>query len=146
MHAVLTDPPLQDKKKTNTMGLQQTTPEYLDQCRAAQRAEQEQSLAATNDWAHVDKPQVHADFAAFYQELGPLIDAHAPESEAIQALMEKHFSIVARFYVPSRDAYVGTVLFYADNADMKAFHNAYHPRMVEFLGDAAFVYALQNLQ
>lgn len=128
------------------MGLQQTTPDYLDQCRAAQRAQQEQSLASTDNWAHVDKAQVHADFDAFYQELAPLIDAHAPESETIQALMEKHFAIVARFYVPSRDAYVGTVLFYADNADMKAFHNAYHPRMVEFLGDAAYTYALQNLQ
>jgi len=41
---------------------------------------------------------------------------------------------------------VGTALFYADNADMKAFHNTYHPRMVEFLGDAAYRYALQNLQ
>lgn len=128
------------------MSLQQTTPEYLDQCRAAQRAEQERSLATTDNWAHVDKPKVHADFDAFYKELAPLIDANAPESETIQALMDKHFAIVARFYVPSRDAYVGTALFYADNADMKAFHNTYHPRMVEFLGDAAYTYALQNLQ
>ena len=64
----------------------------------------------------------------------------------LQALMDKHFAIVARFYVPSRDAYVGTALFYADNADMKAFHNTYHPRMVEFLCDAAYTYALQNMQ
>lgn len=128
------------------MGLQQTTPDYLDQCRAAQRTEQEQSLTSTDNWAHVDKPQVHADFDAFYRELAPLIDANAPDSQTIQDLMDKHFAIVARFYMPSRDAYVGTVLFYADNADMKAFHNAYHPRMVEFLGDAAYVYALQNLR
>ena len=128
------------------MSLQQTTPEYLNQCRAAQRAEQEQSLATTDNWAHVDKPKVHADFDAFYKELAPLIDANAPESEAIQALMDKHFAIVARFYVPSRDAYVGTALFYEDNADMKAFHNGYHPRMVEFLGDAVYAYAQQSLK
>ncbi|KRD48359.1 transcriptional regulator [Acidovorax sp. Root275] len=127
------------------MGLQQATPEYLDQCRAAQRAEQEQSLASTNNWAHVDKPQAHADFDAFYKELAPLIDANEPASPTIQALMAKHFAIVSRFYVPSREAYVGTALFYADNAEMKAFHNTYHPRLVEFLGGAVYAYAQQNL-
>lgn len=128
------------------MGLiQQATPEYLDQCRAAQGAEQAQSLASTGNWAHVDKPQAHADFDAFYKELAPLIDANDPASPAIQALMARHYAIVSRFYAPSRDAYVGTALFYADNADMKSFHNAYHPRMVEFLGDAIYTYAQQNL-
>jgi len=127
------------------MGLQQATADYLDQCRAAQRAEQAQSLAATNHWAHVDKPQAHADFDAFYQELAPLIDANEPASPTVQALMARHCAIASRFYAPSRDAYVGTALFYADNADMKAFHNAYHPRMVEFLGDAVYAYAQQNM-
>ncbi len=127
------------------MSLQQTTPAYLDQCRAAQRAEQEQSLAATDQWAHVDKAQAHADFDVLYKELAPLIDTSAPSSAAVQALMAKHFEIVSRFYVPSREAYVGTALFYADNADMKAFHNGYHPRMVEFLGDAVHAYAQQHL-
>ncbi|MDA8445236.1 TipAS antibiotic-recognition domain-containing protein [Paracidovorax valerianellae] len=127
------------------MSLQQTTPAYLDQCRAAQRAEQEQSMAATQQWAHVDKAQAHADFDALYKELAPLIDTNAPSSAAVQALMAKHFEIVSRFYVPSREAYVGTALFYADNADMKAFHNGYHPRMVEFLGDAVHAYAQQHL-
>ena len=117
--------------------LQQATPEYLEQCRAAQGAEQAQSLASTNNWAHVDKAQAHADFDAFYKELAPLIDANEPASRTIQALMAQHYAIASRFYAPSGDAYVGTALFYEDNADMKAFHNAYHPRMVEFLGDAA---------
>jgi len=127
------------------MGLQQATPEYLDQCRAAQRAEQEQSLSTTNHWAHVDKPKAHADFDTFYKELAPLIDANEPASPAIQALMATHFAIVSRFYAPSREAYLGTALFYADNADMKAFHNTYHPRLVEFLGDAVYTYAQQSM-
>ncbi|PJI96753.1 TipAS antibiotic-recognition protein [Acidovorax sp. 69] len=125
--------------------LQQATPEYLNQCRAAQAAEQQHSLASTNNWAHVDKPQAHADFDAFYKELAPLIDANDPASPAIQTLMAKHYAIASRFYAPSRDAYVGTALFYEDNADMKAFHNGYHPRMVEFLGDAVYRYARGNL-
>jgi len=131
----------------DTMGLlQQASPEYLGQCRAAQRAEQAQSLASTNNWAHVDKAQAHADFDAFYKELAPLIDANEPASPAIQALMARHYAIASRFYAPSSDAYVGTALFYEDNADMKAFHNGYHPRMVEFLGDAVYAYAREHLR
>ncbi len=52
---------------------------------------------------------------------------------------------MSRFYAPSREAYVGTALFYADNPDMKSFHNAYHPRMVEFLGEAIHAYAHSHL-
>mgnify|MGYP000518227035 FL=1 len=126
--------------------LQQATPECLEQCRAAQGAEQAQSLASTKNWAHVDKAQAHADFDAFYKELAPLIDANEPASRTIQALMAQHYAIASRFYAPSGDAYVGTALFYEDNADMKAFHNAYHPRMVEFLGDAVYAYAQQSLK
>lgn len=63
----------------------------------------------------------------------------------IQALMAKHLAIVSRFYLPSREAYVGTALFYADNADMKAFHTTYHPQLVELLAEAVYVYAQQNL-
>ena len=126
--------------------LQQATPAYLDQCRAAQRAEQAQSLSSTSQWAHVDKAQAHADFDAFYKALAPLVDTNDPASPAIQALMARHYEIVSRFYPPSRDAYVGTALFYADNPDMKTFHNAYHPRMVEFLAEAVYVYAQRNLR
>jgi hypothetical protein len=36
-------------------------------------------------------------------------------------------------------------LFWHDNKDMKDFHNAYHPNMVEFLGEAIYVYAQRNL-
>ena len=62
--------------------LQQATPAYLDQCRAAQRAEQAQSLSSTSQWAHVDKAQAHADFDAFYKALAPLVDTNDPASPA----------------------------------------------------------------
>ncbi len=56
-----------------------------------------------------------------------------------------NYAIASRFYPASRQAYIGTALFYAENADMKAFHEAYHPRLVEFLGEAMFVYAHREL-
>lgn len=125
--------------------LHDASPEYLQQCRDAQAVEQAASLAATHQWAHVDKARAHQDFQRFYGELALLIDSAEPFAPAIQALMARHHAMVSRFYAPSREAYIGTALFYADNPDMKAFHNAYHPRMVEFLGEAIHTYAHSHL-
>ena len=32
-----------------------------------------------------------------------------------------------------------------DNPDMKAYHNAYHSKMVDFLGEAIYAYAQRNM-
>lgn len=127
------------------MTLQTSTPEYLEQCRQAMAAEQAKSLAETSNWSHVDKQQAHADWDALYKELAPLVDGTLPASTQAQSFMLRHHSIASRFYQPSREAYIGMGLFYGENPDMKAFHNAYHPKMVDFLREAIHAYAQRNL-
>lgn len=127
------------------MTLQDSTPEYLEQCRQALTAEQTKSLAETENWSHVDKTQTHIDWDVLYKELTPLIDGSLPSSPEVQTIIARHYSIASRFYLPSQKAYIGMALFYRDNPDMKAFHNAYHPKMVDFLGEAIFFYANRNL-
>jgi len=108
-------------------------------------AEQKQSLAETDNWSHVDKQQAHLDWDVLYKELAPLVNDALPSSSEAQSFMARHYSIASRFYTPSQKAFIGMALFYQDNPDMKAFHNAYHPKMVDFLGEAIFVYAQGNL-
>jgi hypothetical protein len=127
------------------MTLQNSKPEYLEQCRQALATAQTKSLAETNNWSHVDKAQVHLDWDILYKEIAVLIDGSLPSSAEVQSLIARHCSIGARFYPPSLKAYIGLALFYNENADMKAFHNAFHPKMVEFLGEAIFFYANRNL-
>jgi hypothetical protein len=127
------------------MTLQTATPEYLEQCRQALATEQAKSLAETQNWAHVDKAQVHVDWDTLYKAITPLVDGSSPSSPEVQSLMASHCSIGARFYPPSKMSYIGLALFYQENPDMKAFHNAYHPKMVDFLGDAIYCYANRNL-
>jgi hypothetical protein len=127
------------------MILHEATPEYLDECREALSTEQAKSLAETNNWSHVDKPQVHIDWDILYKELALLIDVSLPSSPEVQSLMTRHASIGSRFYPPSKKAYIGLALFYNENPDMKSYHNAYHPKMVEFLAEAIFFYANSNL-
>lgn len=109
-------------------------------------AEQAKSLSETNNWSHVDKQKVHEDWDRLYLTLAPHIDTNEPSSGQVQALINQHYSIASRFYVPSRDAYVGMSVFYRENEAMAKFHNGYHPRMVEFLHTAIAIYASSNLK
>ncbi len=119
--------------------------DYLAACREALSREQTQSLAQTQQWAHVDKPKVHGDWDVLYKKLTPLMQRHPPSSPTIQAVMAEHYEIVSRFFQPSKEAYIGMSLYYGENPDMKAFHDAYHPDMVPFLAQAMSIYAHGNL-
>lgn len=127
------------------MTLQASTAAYLTQCRQALAKEQSISLSETGNWSHVDKQKVHVDWDILYKEMAPLIADSAPSSREVQSLMAQHHEIAKRFYSPTKDAYIGMALFYQENPDMNKFHNSYHPNMVNFLGEAIFVYANKNL-
>lgn len=125
--------------------LKQLEANYLESCRHALSSLQSKSLAETNNWAHVDKAQVHLDWEVLYKEIAQEIDNLAPDSERAQEFIARHCAIASRFYLAQKDAYIGLALFYEENSDMKAYHNAYHPEMVRFLGDAISVYANAKL-
>lgn len=126
--------------QTNTL-----TPEYLQECRQALNKEQALSLRQTNNWSHVDKHQVHLDWDSLYKELAQHIDTLSPASPEIQAIMARHYTIASRFYPPTKEAYIGMSLLYAENEDMKTFHEAYHPEMITFLAKAMQIYALSQV-
>nr|WP_295081771.1 TipAS antibiotic-recognition domain-containing protein [uncultured Roseateles sp.] len=119
--------------------------EELEQCRQALFEEQSQSLASTAQWSHVDKGQAHADWDALYQRLAPLVDRSPAQAEEVQTLMAQHYAIASRFFRPSKKAYIGMALFYAENTEMRNFHNRYHPNMVTFLREAMAAHAHQKL-
>ncbi|QZA77435.1 TipAS antibiotic-recognition domain-containing protein [Deefgea tanakiae] len=125
--------------------MKQLNADYLEQCRQALQQEQTASLATSNNWAHVDRPKVHADWDALYKKLSQHIGVSDANDAAVQSLMDEHFAIATRFYTPSKLAYIGMGIFYRENADMATFHNGYHPEMVNYLGDAMVVYANQKL-
>ncbi|MDY0815670.1 TipAS antibiotic-recognition domain-containing protein [Kitasatospora purpeofusca] len=118
---------------------------YEDECRRSLAEEQVRSLAGTNDWEHVDRDRVHRDWDALYREITVCLnDGALPGEQKVQELVRRHFDIACRFYTPSREAYVGMALFYAEDEGMRAFHDSYHAGLVEFLGAAIRVFADQG--
>ena len=114
---------------------------YLQTCRDALKAEQAASLAGTDNWAHVDREKVHADWQVVYRELAKGLDRRSPDDSGTQDLIRRHYEIACRFYKPSLEAYIGMALFYRENESMRAFHNAYHPDLVDFLVQAITAFA-----
>ncbi len=127
------------------MTIKELSSEYLEECRQTLASEQAKSLAETNNWSHVDKAQVHLDWETLYNKIASHIDTCTPTSQEAQDLIAQHFSIASRFYRPNKKAYIGLALFYDENQDMNTYHNAYHPKMTHFLGDAILCYANLHL-
>ena len=118
--------------------------EYLDTCRSALAAEQAASLADTNGWSHVDRDQVHHDWDVLYRALAALPDDTEASSSAVQELVARHHAIASRFYLPSKDAYIGMSLFYEEDPDMRTFHEAYGPNVLPLLTQAMQVLAKRS--
>ena len=88
---------------------------------------------------------MHADWDVLYKKLAIILDDSNASSLLVQEIIALHYAIASRFYLPSKEAYIGLSLFYDENTDMKNFHTLYHQKMVPFLGQAMYVYAQNNL-
>ncbi len=120
--------------------------QYADACRNALAAEQAESLQQTDGWSHVDRRQVHDDWDRLYRAFAALPEASEASSPAVQELVAQHYAIACRFYVPSKEAYIGMSLFYGEDPDMRTFHDAYAPGLVHRLSEAMQVFAERNLR
>ena len=68
-----------------------------------------------------------------------------PDSDDVQRIIHRHFQLQSRFFNLTRDVYVGLSELYAQHPDFKKFFDVYHPKMIEFLGEAIRFYANKNL-
>lgn len=68
-----------------------------------------------------------------------------PDSDEVQAIIQRHYHMVERFYNPSKEIYIGLTELYAQHPDFKKFFDIYHPKMIEFIGEAMRFYANKNL-
>ncbi|MGW5768842.1 TipAS antibiotic-recognition domain-containing protein [Streptomyces longwoodensis] len=72
--------------------------DYEDECRRSLAKEQAKSLAATNNWEHVDRERVHQDWDVLYREITAHLDnGSLPGDQQVQELVRRHFDIACRF-------------------------------------------------
>jgi len=69
-----------------------------------------------------------------------------PESEDVQALIQKHYELQSNFFNLTHDAYLALIQMYEDDdATIKTFFEAYHPKMQKFICEAMRHYATKIL-
>jgi len=69
----------------------------------------------------------------------------APGSDAVQALIARHYNWVSNFWTPDAEAYAGLGQLYLDHPDFRAFYDKYDDRLVDFLAAAMAIWAEAHL-
>lgn len=121
--------------------------QYLVESRGL-RAEKllEQSRKHTAKWDKEEWDNVKNEGDAIHKELAQAIDKGlVPSSKEVQAIIHRHYLMISRFYDPTKEVYVGLTDLYIEHPDFKKFFDVYHPKMIEFIGEAIRFYANQNL-
>lgn len=68
-----------------------------------------------------------------------------PETEEVQALIQRHYDLQSRFYNVTKEMFIGLTQIYGDHPDFRTFYESIHPDMIDFIGKAMRFYATKNL-
>ncbi|MCH9755993.1 MAG: MerR family transcriptional regulator [Gammaproteobacteria bacterium] len=63
------------------------------------------------------------------------------ESEAVQALVQRHYDWVNHFWTPTKETYLGLANMYLEHPDYKAFYDKYNPGLTNYLVKAMQYFA-----
>lgn len=80
------------------------------------------------------------------QDLAAALNNHLkPNSSEVQALVQRHYTWVSNFWIPTKETYTGLSRMYLDHPDYRSFYSKYHPDLVEYLVEAMRFFAENEL-
>lgn len=81
-----------------------------------------------------------------YQDLAAAIDNNLdPESNKVQALIEKHYKMTTDLWMPTRKSYINLGKLYGSDPIFVKFYDDIHPKLLPFLNKAMKIYAETKL-
>ncbi|MAZ78276.1 MAG: transcriptional regulator [Legionellaceae bacterium] len=106
----------------------------------------EQSKAKVKDWSKEQWLANKQENDKLYEDIAAAIDKHlSPESDEVQALVERHYQLTKIFWTPNKESYIGLGDLYASNPDFVQFFESIHPKFLSFFREAMKIYAENNL-
>ncbi|MBL7714245.1 MAG: MerR family transcriptional regulator [Bdellovibrionales bacterium] len=103
-----------------------------------------ESKAKTAKFTKADWARVSTQWESILSDLSVQFKkGSAPDSKAVQAVVERHFRWLHRFWTPTAESYAGLGQGYTAPEWSKAFqaHDNQHPRLASFLADAIQVFS-----
>lgn len=106
-----------------------------------------ESKKRTAKWEKDEWDIIKTEGDTIHKALALAIDKGiSPESDEVQAIIQRHHQMINRFYDATKEVYIGLTHLYAEHSDFKKFFDVYHPKMIEFIGQAMRFYAHKNLK
>lgn len=121
--------------------------EYEEEVRERWGSEQlDESKRRTGQFTKEDWARVQSDADEQGVAWKAVLDKGlAPEDPEVQAVVQRHFDWINRFYTPTREVYIGLGEMYRDDPRFRAFYDRYDARLADFLPAAMRVYADRHL-
>ncbi len=108
-------------------------------CTTAEKIKQ--SWENTKDWNVKDWHTLKEETDSLNKRLALAMQDQTPESDLVQSLIQEHYKIISKFWVPDRAGYIGLADLYLEHDDFGKFYEAYSPGLVEFVSKSMKIYA-----
>lgn len=93
-----------------------------------------------------DADAINAGYVEVETGLAALLASGVQVSDrSVQELIDAHYAIVCKFWVPDAQAYAGLGELYVSHSDFRARYDAIDDRLAQFMCDAMGVYAANRL-
>jgi len=109
----------------------------------------EESKENTKNWSHEQWENFSEEWNDICAHLAALLAKNTRVgSPEVQAIVEKHYLMIKKFWTPNHESYIGLGLGYLEFDWKKAFeeYDSQHPKLARYLADAIKVFADHKLK
>lgn len=100
----------------------------------------------TRNWRKEDWDDVKAIGETLNQDLlTALLADRDPKSDAVQALIRRHFESIRRFYEPTKEVYMGLADLYCEHPGFREYYGKFHPDLPDFLRQGMHFFAQHEI-
>lgn len=100
----------------------------------------------TKRWSKLDWDKVKFSMDLIYKDLAVAIELKEKiDSPKVQTLIADYFTILKKFYNPTKAIFIGLGQLYMTHPDFKKLYDNYHPLLAEYLSKAMALFAHNEL-
>jgi len=106
----------------------------------------EQGRKNVKHWKAADWDKFKSDGEQLNKEFVIAIEKNLdPASEVVQKLARRHYALIAVFWTPTRESYVGFGELYKEHPGFAEFFSNFHPKLFDFLVKAMQIFSVNEL-
>ncbi len=109
------------------------------------RIHTEESREKVKNWSKADWEDSKKAFDAICKDLTALLEKRSKvDSKEVQAVIDRHFQWLKRFWTPTRESYAGHGQF-IEESELRKAYEVYHPQLPGFISEAIQVFSKSKL-